>query len=150
MPHRNGGAPGVLCASMKKSTYLFRGLAGVLLAANLFLNSGCFLVAVAAVAGAAAGTVAYVDGKLETTLGHRYESVVSATNSAITQLGFAKPEEHKDELTDTLTTHTAKGNQVAIVLTKDGDASTKVSIRVDTMGDKEISQTILDKIKANL
>ncbi len=135
---------------MKKPTYLFRALAGALLAANLFLSSGCFLFAVAAVGAAAAGTVAYVDGKLEATLGNRYESVVSATSVAITQLGFDKPEERKDELSDTFTTHTAKGNQVVIVVTKDGDASTKVSIRVDTMGDQAMSQTILDKIKSNL
>jgi len=136
---------------MKKSTYLFRGLAGALLAATLLLNSGCFLFAVAAVgAAAAAGTVAYVDGKLESTLGYPYNTVADASNKAINQLGFAKPEEHKDELSDTLTTHTAKGNQVVIILTKDGDASTKVSIRIDTMGDKEISQSILDKIKSNL
>jgi hypothetical protein len=135
---------------MKKSTCLFRGLASAVLAATLLLNSGCFLLAVAAVGAAAAGTVAYVDGKLEATLGNRYEAVVSATNSAITQLGFAKPEERKDELTDTLTTHTSTGKQVIIVLTKDGDASTKVSIRIDTMGDQAMSQSILDKIKANL
>jgi len=135
---------------MKKSTYFFRGLAGALLAATLLLNSGCFLFAVAAVGAAAAGTVAYVDGKLEATLGYPYNTVADATNKAINQLGFAKPEEHKDELSDILTTHTAKGNQVVITLTKDGDSSTKVSIRVDTMGDKEISQTILDKIKSNL
>ncbi|HTB63906.1 MAG TPA: DUF3568 family protein, partial [Opitutales bacterium] len=63
---------------------------------------------------------------------------------------YAKPEEHKDDVSDTFTTHTTNGNHVAIILTRDGEASTKVSIRIDTMGDQAMSQTILDKIKSNL
>ncbi len=135
---------------MNKSKYLLRSLAAILLGANLLFNSGCFLFAVAAVGAAAAGTVAYVDGKLEATLNNGYDSVVSASNKAIAQLEFAKPEERKDELSDTLVTHTAKGDRIEIVVTKAGDKLTKVSIRVGTFGDQQMSQTILDKINSNL
>jgi len=138
-------------SSKKTSKYLVRGLAACLLGANLLFNSGCFLFAVAVVGTAAAvGTVAYIDGKLETTLGNSYDSVVSATNKAITQLEFSKPEERRDALTDTFVTHTAKDNHVEIIVTKTNDNLTKISIRVDTLGDQPMSQMILDKIKSNL
>ncbi len=135
---------------MKKTFNLVRNLATVLLAANLLLSSGCFLFAVAAVGGAAAGTVAYVDGKLEVSLGYSYDAVVTASNRAISQLQFAQPEERKDALSDTLTTHDAKGDSIEVVVTKVGDNLTKVDIRVGTFGDQPMSQEILDKIKANL
>jgi hypothetical protein len=135
---------------MKKSTCLFRGLTGALLGATLLFNSGCFVVAVAAVGAAAAGTVAYVDGKLEVTLVSRYDAMVSATRVAITQLDYAKPVERQDALSDTFTTHAAKGDEVQIVVTRVSDTATKVSIRVGIFGDKVMSQAILDKIKANL
>lgn len=135
---------------MKISIRTFRNLAAALLALNLLFTSGCFLFAVAAVGAAAAGTVAYVDGKLEASLGNRYEAVVSAANAAIKQLDFAKPEERKDELSDTLVTHSAKGDRIEVVVTKVGDTLTKVSIRIGTFGDQQMSQSILDKIKSNL
>lgn len=135
---------------MKKLTYFFRTLAAGLLAANLLLSSGCFLFAVAAVGAGAAGTVAYVDGKLEASLGYSFESVAAASNRAISQLQFAQPEERKDALSDTLTTHDAKGDSIEVIVTKVGDSLTKVDIRVGTFGDQQMSQSILDKIKANL
>jgi hypothetical protein len=54
MPHSDVGAGAVLCATMKRSNCLFCELAGLLLAPNLLLNSGCFLFAIAAEGAAAA------------------------------------------------------------------------------------------------
>jgi hypothetical protein len=135
---------------MKKSFSLYRGLAAVLLAANLLCSSGCFLFVVGAVAAGAAGSVAYVDGKLEVTLGNGYESVVVASNKVIVQLQFAQPEERQDALSDTLVTHNAKGDRIEIVVTKAGDNLTNLAIRIGTFGDQQMSQDILDKIKASL
>jgi len=136
--------------SMKTAKYLSRGLAGILLGANLLLTSGCFLFVVGAVAAGAVGTVAYVDGKLEVSLGYKYEAVVAAANQAIVQLKFAKPEERKDALSDTLISHMANDDRVEIVVTNVSENLTKVDIRVGTLGDRQMSQTVLDKIKANL
>jgi hypothetical protein len=136
--------------AMFSSKNLRRGLTGTVLAASLLFNSGCLLFVAGAAAGAAAGTVAYVDGELDASLGQNYDAVVRAANLAIDQMQFSKPEEQKDSLTDTLTTHTAKGDKVSIVLTRVNDNSTKVQIRVGVFGDETTAQAILDKIKSNL
>ena len=132
---------------MKISARYFRPLSAVLLGANLLLASSCWLVVVGA---AAAGTVAYVDGNLESSLGNRYEPVVAATNTALVQLGYAKAEERKDALTDTFVTHTANGSRVEVIVTNVHESLTKVNIRIGTFGDQQMSQSILEKIKSNL
>jgi len=135
---------------MKTTHRIRRILTTLLLAGSLVFNSGCWLFVVGAVAGAAAVTVAYVDGHLVATYGYSYEKVVPATTQAISQLGFAQPEIQKDELSATFNTHNAKGDSVKIVVTKTSDTSTKVDIRVGTFGDEQASISINDKIKANL
>jgi hypothetical protein len=135
---------------MVKAYHFIRPLATILLGTTLLLGTGCWLVVVGAVAATAAGSVAYVDGKLEASLGNSYESVVTATGRAISQLEFSKPEERRDQLSDTFVTYTAKGDHLEILVTKAGDNLTQVSIRVGTFGDQALSQTVLDKIKANL
>jgi len=135
---------------MKSTLSIQRSLTALLLAGVLVLNSGCWLLVVGAVGGAAAAGVAYTDGHLTTTLANNYDQVVAATNKAIDQLGFAKPEEVKDAMTDTLNTHTAKGDNVHIIITKISDTSTKVDIRIGTFGDEAMSMNIFNKIKENL
>ena len=135
---------------MKPTNIIHRLLVTGLLAGSLLFNSGCWLLVVGAAGGAAAAGVAYADGVLTSTLGNNYDAVVSATNRAMDQFQFAKPEEQKDALSDTLTTHTAKGDRVQIVLSRVNDNTTKVEIRIGTFGDESLSMSILDKIKANL
>ena len=139
---------------MKTLKHLPRSALALTLAGSLLFNSGCWLLVVGAVAGAAAVTVAYVDGGLDATYGAPYDQVVTASEKAVAQLEFAKPEEQRDALSDTLTTHDAKGARVQIIVTRLSDTSTKVSIRVgaigDTKGDQAMANTINDKIKANL
>ncbi len=109
--------------------------------------TGC----VAVVAGAAgAGTVAYVRGELESTLGAGYERSVEATNLAIQQLQFAKVSERRDALLDTITVRTAGDRKVVIRVNKVADFSSRVRIRVGWFGDEALSLTILEKIRANL
>ncbi|MDD3180032.1 MAG: DUF3568 family protein [Opitutaceae bacterium] len=109
--------------------------------------SGCFAVAAGAGAGAA---VAYAKGRLETNLASDYNKVCKATQQAITQLEFAKISDKKDGLKAEFLARTALDKKVQIDLTKAGDRLTKVVIHVGLFGDQEISQAILDKIKANL
>jgi hypothetical protein len=139
---------------MKTFKPLQRSILALSLAGSLLLNSGCWLLVVGAVAGAAAVTVAYVDGGLDATYGAPYDKVVAAAEKAVTQLEFAKPDEQKDALSDTFTTHDAKGDRVQIIVTRVSDTSTKVAIRVgaigDTKGDQAMANSINDKIKANL
>jgi len=135
---------------MEADRHRFHRLTVCILAVTLLVTVGCRLLFLGGVVGATVGTVAYIDGKLEDTLGNPYEHVVTATEKAITQLGFAQPEERKDSLSATFVTHSARGDRVEISLTNISDSATKVSIRINTFGDQEISMTILDKIKTNL
>ncbi len=117
---------------------------GLAVAASL---TGC----VAVVAGAAgAGTVAYVSGGLDASLNSNYEKTVAASDLAIQQLEFAKVSEKKDALTAYFTARTAADRKVTIKVIKIADQATQVEIRVGFFGDKLLSMTILDKIKANV
>jgi hypothetical protein len=137
---------------MKTKTFrpFYRALTTLLLAGSLACNSGCWLFVVGAAAGAAAVTVAYVDGTLTATYGYNYDQVVAAATSAISQLEFAQPEMQKDALSTTYTTHNAKGDRISIAVTRIGDNDTKVVIRVGAFGDQMMSEAINDKIKSNL
>ena len=128
-----------------KTTMKFRlMLAAAMLAASL---TGC----VAVVAGAAgAGTVAWVQGRLEAVLDANYEKAVTAANLAIKQFQFSKISEKKDALTAILIARTAEDKKVEIKVSKVGDQTSKVRIRVGFFGDEALSLTILDKIKTNL
>jgi hypothetical protein len=122
---------------------------GLVLAAAVLAvaSTGC----VAVVAGAAgAGTVAYVQGRLDATLNADYEKTVNATDLAIKDLQFAKISEKKDALQAIFIARTAGDRKVEIKVLKVTELSAKVEIRVGVFGDEALSLTVLDKIKANL
>lgn len=112
------------------------------------LGSGCFLVAVGAAAGA--GAVAYVDGRLTTSLPHGYDDVVQGTDRAIVQLQFLKVGESRDALKALFEARTADDKKVSIEVTRVSDNLTKIEIRVGIFGDKSVSLAILDRIKGNI
>lgn len=122
---------------------------GLVLAAAVL--STAFTGCLAVVAGAAgAGTVAWVEGRLDATLNADFERVVKAANLAIKDLQFAKISEKKDALEATLLARTAGDRKVEIKVLKATDQTAKVQIRVDFFGDEALSLAVLDKIKANL
>ena len=109
--------------------------------------TGCIAVVAA---GAGAGTVAYVQGKLESPLGADYHRSVAAVDRAIAQLEFARISHNQDALTSTFTVRTAEDKKVVIEVSKVSDQASKVEIRVGIFGNEALSMTILDRIKANL
>ena len=122
---------------------------GMILAglALLPLLSGC----VAVLAGAAgAGTVAWVQGRLDATLDANFDQAEKAANRAVTQLQFVKVNEKKDALTATLIARTAEDKKIEIKVVRAGDTTSRVQISVGVFGDEGQSLAILDKIKANL
>jgi hypothetical protein len=122
---------------------------GMILAglALLPLLSGC----VAVLAGAAgAGTVAWVEGRLDATLDANFDQAEKAANRAVTQLQFVKVNEEKDALTATLIARTAEDKKIEIKVVRVGDTTSRVQISVGVFGDEGQSLAILDKIKANL
>jgi hypothetical protein len=133
--------------AVKLFLILPRLLAALSLAGMVILQSGCLVIAAGA---AGAGTVAYIRGELDATLGNKYDAVVQATNGAITQLQFVKVGDKKDALSAELTARTAEDKKVQITIKTVADNLTKVEIRVGFWGDETMSRTILDKIKSNL
>lgn len=125
---------------------LATGLALSFLLSLLPVLTGCVLVA----AGAGAGTVAYVRGELNTNVGHDYGKVVDATRRALKDLEFARVSENKDALKAVFVSRTALDKKVEVTVTRQGDKSTQVQIRVGLFGDEQLSVAILDKIKSVL
>jgi hypothetical protein len=115
--------------------------------ALLPLLSGCVVV----VAGAAsAGTVAWVEGRLDAPLDANFDQAEKAANRAVSQLQFVKISENKDALNAILTVRTAEDKEVKIKVVRIGDTTSQVQIRVGLFGDNAQSLAILDKIKVNL
>ena len=119
----------------------------VALVAVLPLLSGC-VVALAGVASA--GTVAWVEGRLDAALDANFDRTEKAADRAIAQLLFVKVSEQKDALNAVLNARTAEDKKVTIEVIRVGDTLSKVQIRVGLFGDEAKSLAILDKIKANL
>ncbi len=113
---------------------------------TLTLSSGCL----AAAAGAGAAGVAFVMGDLTANLDASLDRSYRATQQAVEQLEFTKVSESKDALIAKVTVRNAVNQKIVIKLERVGDNLTKVSIRVDTFGDRPLSMTVLDKIKAKL
>ena len=109
--------------TMPSSNLLRRILAGAALASALALSSGCFLVAVGAAGAAGAGTVAYIRGELDASLGSRLDAVVGAADSAIAQLQFAKISDTRDAFSAVIVARTAQDQKITITVTKEAGAS---------------------------
>ena len=126
---------------------VWKSLVILAVVAVLPLLSGC----VAVIAGAAgAGTVAWVQGRLDATLDATFDKTDNAVNQAITQLQFAKVSEKKDVLDAILIARSAEDKKVNIKIVRVGDTISRVQIRVGLFWNEVQSLAILDKIKANL
>jgi ribosomal protein L25 (general stress protein Ctc) len=126
---------------------VWKSLVILAVVAVLPLLSGC----VAVIAGAAgAGTVAWVQGRLDAALDANYDKAEKAVNLAITQMEFAKVSEKKDVLNAILIARTAEDKKIEIKVSRVGDVTSRVQIRVGVFGNEAQSLAILDKIKANL
>ena len=126
---------------------VWKSLVILAVVAVLPLLSGC----VAVIAGAAgAGTVAWVQGRLDAALDANYEKAEKAVNLAITQMEFAKVSEKKDVLNAIFIARTAEDKKIEIKVSRVGDVTSRVQIRVGVFGNEAQSLAILDKIKANL
>jgi hypothetical protein len=133
-----------------KSTKTLLSLRLLVVLGTLAITSGCFLVAVGAAGAAGAGTVAYVRGELNATLGNQYNPVVDASSRAVSQLQFAMVSETRDAFNAEIIARTAQDKKIDITVTKQGDDLTNIRIRIGMFGNEEESRAILDRIKLNL
>lgn len=132
---------------MKSPTLRIRLLAAVLSLAPLLMTSGCIVVAAGA---AGAGTVAYIRGELNASVGHPLDAVDRAANRAAEQLRFAKINESADAFVRVITLRTAEDKKIEVKLTRTSDSLTQVRIRVGVFGDEPLSRALLEKIQSNL
>lgn len=109
-----------------------------------------FLVSCAAavlgVAGVAGGYV-YVNGQLRDTIQAPLPRVNRACAQASKMMGFHTRKNVSDRLKGKMTAEMADGTKVYIWLKSAGPGITKIRIRVGYMGDRELSNQILRRIK---
>ena len=99
---------------------------------------------------AAAGTVAYIKGELNTTIDASVPAVAQATEAAIKNMKFFAISSKHDSVSGSFIARNAKDERIVITLSKTGDRMTKVQIRVGILGDEEVSRAILDEIKQSM
>jgi len=110
-------------------------------------QGGCL---VAAAAGGAAATVAYVKGDLSATLDAPPDRVVEATKMAMNDMKFTVTSAKASSEDGEVVARTATDNKVDVEVKALSAATSKVSIRVGTFGDEDVSTRVLDRIRANL
>ncbi len=110
--------------------------------------SGCVVLAAAAAAG---GTVAYVQGSLNSTLPSPIEDVQKAVKRALrNDLKFSLISAKEDAVSAEYNARTARDEKIVVILEKVSDGVTKISIRVGYFGDESLSNQILDSIKTRV
>ena len=114
------------------------------------LQSGCVAVMVGAAAAAAAGTVAYVRGDLEATVGAGYEDTLRAVRAGLEKMQYNPVSDRHDAISGEFVARTAKDERVHVLVTADSEKVTKIRIRIGVFGDEQVSRALLDAIKAEL
>ena len=120
------------------------------LSASLMLQGCVPLVAAGAGAVAAGGTVAYVNGDLETTYAAPLNRTWDATMGALRDSQLRITDTQKDATKGTVKAQRADNTPVTVSLEQAGPNTTGVQIRVGTFGDEEVSRAIQRRIAARL
>ncbi|GAB4270486.1 MAG TPA: hypothetical protein DIU37_04200 [Opitutae bacterium] len=115
--------------------------------ASAFFMAGCTALLVG---GAAAGTVAYVNGELKKTEDGTVKDLADATSDAFKNLGYKQISSNYDKTSGELIARTSTDDKVTVKLTKKTKDTTEVSIRVGTFGDQDISLSVLEAIEKEL
>jgi len=110
-------------------------------------QSGCL---VAAAAGAAGGTVAYMKGDVEAVVDAGVERTFNATKAAMEELKLPLMASWSNAMEGHVEARVGTDNKATVNINGQSEKLSKISIRVGTFGDQGLSQAILEKIKANL
>jgi hypothetical protein len=121
-------------------------LIGMLLCLNLVF-SGCVAVAVA---GGAAGGVAWVKGELQVTQAADVTRMNEAVDAACADLDLIQISKATDKLGGKFVYRNSKDEKVSIVTEYQTEEATLLKIRIGMFGDQQQSQVILDAIQAKL
>src|SRR3954471_9857379 len=110
-------------------------------------QSGCL---VAAAAGAAGGTVAYMKGDVEAVVEGNVQQTFDATKAAMDELKMPLLATWANAMEGHVEARLGADNKATVNINGQSEKLSKVSIRIGTFGDQGLSQAILEKIKANL
>ena len=122
-------------------------LAVLLIVSSLQLY-GCFALLAGAAVGA--GGVIWVTGKLQQDLNASLDRVHKAALAALKKQDLPIIVDRKDKLTGKVESQYADGKHVWIDLDYLTKSTTKITIRVGTLGDERRSREILDEIIRHL
>ena len=106
--------------------------------------AGCAALLVGGAAGA--GSVVYVKGQLKEDMSASVPAVHNASISALKDLNLPIIEDNHDNLSAKIKSKSADGQDVWIEIESVTAESSKITIRVGVMGDKNKSRQILDGI----
>jgi hypothetical protein len=110
-------------------------------------SAGCLL---AAAAGAAAGTVAYVKGDLTAHVDADVEQTTKAARAVLIDMGSNVPEFTFGPAEGKVYGRTPEDKKVNIDVKYQTERTSKLTIRVETFGNEAVSRQILDAIKAKV
>ncbi len=133
---------------MKTRVVLFR-FPLLLLGLVALSSGGCLLVAAGA---AGTGAYFYYKGNVSETYQGNFESTWQATHVALSELGLPAKSQSRDAFSGAIESVSGKGDRIKIVIEEERpkiptDAPrTKVSVRVATFGDADVSRRILAQI----
>jgi hypothetical protein len=113
----------------------------------LATQTGCLFAAGAA---GAVAVVKYLDGDLDASVDAPPVRTVEAAKMAMQELQIKVATAQSSSLDGQLVAYTATDTKVKIKVNQLTEQSSKVTIRVGTWGDKDMSLRILEKIKAHL
>ena len=113
----------------------------------MMTQSGCL---VAAAAGAAGGTVAYMKGDVEAVVEGNVQQTFDATKAAMDELKMPLLATWASAMEGHVEARVGTDNKATVNINGQSEKLSKVSIRVGTFGDSGLSQALLEKIKANL
>ena len=129
---------------------MFRKIAVFVLSGLLLLNIyGCFLLLAGAAGGA--GTAVWLSGKLTQEFHAPYEQTIAAAKTALESLKLEIIKDTKEDTVAQLKSKYSDGREVWIDIHKVSEESTKVEVRVGTVGsNKEAAGKILKTIQKYL
>ena len=121
---------------------------GLLLVMGIIVitQSGCLVAA----AGAAVGGVAYVKGDLDAIVDGNVDQAFDATKAAFAELKMPLISSWNGAGEAKVEARVGTDNKATVNIKGQSEKASKVTIRVGTFGDEALSQSILEKIKANL
>lgn len=114
--------------------------------AGLFFLQSCVPLILAG--GAAAGAVSYINGDLKVTDKVSMNRAWSASQRALQDMEYRIVKSEKDATNAVLEAEAVKNKRVAVNLKSIDRNQTEISIRVDVFGDEEMSNRILQEIRA--